>query len=204
MWMRILLRPFAAFAVLALCASAGASFAQATDPAIPTIDAFDNALIETMKQAKALGPKGRYQKLEPAIQRAFNLPVMTRFAVGPAWGQFSEPDHNALIDAFTRLTVASYAHNFDGYGGERFVINPKVQTRGPDKIVETKLMRPGDKPVSLNYRMRLDGATWKVIDIYYGNISQLSLRRADLANTASVGARALIRDMNNQADKLLK
>jgi phospholipid transport system substrate-binding protein len=67
-------------------------------------------------------------------------------------------------------------------------------------------MRPNDKPVMLNYRMRQDGGSWKVIDIYYGgNISQLTIRRNDLAATAMVGgAKALTKNMNNQADKLLK
>jgi phospholipid transport system substrate-binding protein len=206
MWMRILLRPVAALAVLVLGVCAGSNFAlaQAADPAIATIDGFDNALLDTMKQATSLGPKGRYQKLTPAVQRAFNLPAMARFAVGPNWSQYNAADRQSLVDAFTRLTIASYAHNFDGYGGEHFEISPNVQTRGLDKIVQTKLIRPRDKPVALNYRMRQEGGTWKVIDIYYGNISQLSIRRADFANSATVGAGALIHDMTAQANKLEK
>jgi phospholipid transport system substrate-binding protein len=204
MWMRTLLGPVVAVAIVALGLSASRGFAQAPDPAIATINGFDNALLDTMKEATSLGVKGRYQKLTPAVQRAFNLPAMTRFAVGTNWSQFSDADHQALIDAFTRLTIASYAHNFDGYGGEHFEISPNVQTRGLDKIVQTKLIRPRDKPVSLNYRMRQDGGTWKVIDIYYGNISQLSIRRADFANSATVGAGALIHDISAQANKLEK
>ena len=38
----------------------------------------------------------------------------------PIWNEFSDADHDTLTDAFTRLTVASYAHNFDGFGGEHF------------------------------------------------------------------------------------
>ena len=130
----------------------GSARAADTDPAIATIDAFDKTLLETMKAADDLGVKGRYRKMEPAIQRAFNLPVMTRYAVGSKWTDFNDAEHQGLVDAFTRLTVASYAHNFDGYGGEHFEINPAVQTRNLDKIVQTKLIRTKDKPVVLNYR----------------------------------------------------
>jgi phospholipid transport system substrate-binding protein len=185
--------------------AASPTHAQAADPAIPTIDAFDKALLETMKSAGDLGVKGRYKKLEPVIEKAFNLPVMTRFAVGEKWTTYSDDEHQNLIDAFTRLTVASYAHNFDGYSGESFVINPAVQTRNQDKIVLTQLVRPKDKPVPLNYRMRLANGAWKVIDIYYqGNISQLTIRRNDLAATAMTGnAKALVRNLNTQADRLM-
>ena len=184
---------------------AGPARAADADPAIATIDAFDKTLIETMKSADDLGVKGRYKKMEPAIQKAFALPVMTRYAVGNKWTDFNDTDHQALIDAFTRLTVASYAHNFDGYAGEHFEISPDVQTRNQDKIVQTKLIRPKDKPVTLNYRMRLAEGGWKVIDIYFGSISQLTIRRNDLTATGvASGAKGLAKIMNGQADKLMR
>ena len=207
--MRRLARPFAVVATaLALLVGLGTGAARAadTDPAVATLDTFHKALIETMKQGAELGVKGRYRKLEPVVKQTFNLPVMTRFAVGTKWSEFTDADHQALIDAFTRLTVASYAHNFDSYGGERFDVNPNGQTRGVDKIVQTKLIRPNDGPVTLNYRMRQVDGAWKVIDIYYGGgVSQLTVRRADLAATAMTGgAKALTKDLSDQADKLLK
>jgi len=207
MWMRKLGSPLiVAAAVFALVAGIGAGVARAkTDPAIDTIDAFDKTLLETMKSAGDLGVKGRYHKLEPAVAKTFDLPVMTRYAVGAKWNEFNDTERQGLIDAFTHLTVASYAHNFDGYEGEHFEINPTVQTRNLDKIVQTKLIRTKDKPVVLNYRMRLADGTWKVIDIYYGSISQLTIRRNDLAATALTGgAKALTKNMNNQGDKLLR
>jgi len=205
MWMIRLGRPFAA-AVTAFALMAGAGAARAdTDPAITTIDAFDKSLLETMQAAGDLGVKGRYKKLEPAVERTFNLPVMARYAVGGKWNEFNDTERQGLIDAFTRLTVASYAHNFDGYEGEHFEINPDVTTRNLDKIVQTKLIRTKDKPVILNYRMRLADGAWKVIDVYFGSISQLTIRRNDLAATALTGgAKALTKNMNNQAEKLLK
>jgi phospholipid transport system substrate-binding protein len=194
-----------ALGTLSLGSGGGIARAADADPAIATIDAFDKTLLDTMKSADELGVKGRYKKLEPAIQKAFALPVMTRYAVGNKWSDFNDTDHQNLIDAFTRLTVASYAHNFDGYAGEHFEISPDVQTRNQDKIVQTKLIRPKDKPVTLNYRMRLADGGWKVIDIYYGSISQLTIRRNDLTATGVVsGANGLVRIMNGQADKLLK
>jgi phospholipid transport system substrate-binding protein len=187
--------------------AAGAPAARAADdPAIGTITSFDNALIETMKAADSLGVKGRFKKLEPAVERTFDLGAMTRFAVGPAWLQFSDADKKALVDAFTRLTVASYAHNFDGYSGQHFEVTPAVDTRGIDKVVQTHLVQPNSAPVTLSYRMRQSGGSWKVIDVFYnGTISQLTTRRADLSSTAgSGGAAALLAKLNSQTAKLMQ
>jgi phospholipid transport system substrate-binding protein len=190
---------------LALFALAPQARAEA-DPAAAQIDGFDNALIGVMKQADQLGVRGRVRKLTPEIERAFNMPIMTKFAVGPAWTGMSDADHTALIGAFTRYSAASYAHNFDGYTGEKFVVDPNVVTRGPDKIVATQLIPGHGETVVIDYRMRNDGGTWKIIDVLFkGTISQLSTRRSDFAATvASGGASALIAHMDAQTEKLLK
>ena len=54
-----------------------------------------------MKAGKSLGADGRARKLTPAVERAFDLPTMTRFAVGSAWSSYSSSDQAALIKAFT-------------------------------------------------------------------------------------------------------
>ncbi len=190
---------------LAIAPLAAGPARAAPDPASSQIASFDNALVESMQQGPSLGAKGRYRKLAPVIERTFDLPTMTRFAVGPAWSGFSKAQQQAAIDAFGRLTIASYAHNFNSYGGERFEIEPNVQTRGPDKIVQTHMIRPHDAPVALIYRMRESGGAWKVIDVYYGAISQLTTRRSDFAApVASGGAAGLVAHLDALVDNLMK
>ncbi|MGI8841499.1 MAG: ABC transporter substrate-binding protein [Caulobacteraceae bacterium] len=196
--------PIFAAAFLALVAPAFARAAPA-DPAAARIEAFDRALVDTMKAGPALGPAGRYRKLAPAVEGAFDLPVMTRFAVGPAWATMSEADRQALIGAFTRLTVASYAHNFDRFGGEKFDIDPAVQSRGADKIVRCRLTTSDGKTVNLLYRMHAAAGGWKIVDVYYGAVSQLTTRRADFAAPlASGGAKSLIAHLAATSAKLLQ
>ncbi len=198
------LSPFAAVLGALAIAAAPALGAAPADPAAARIETLDKALIETLRQGQALGPKGRYRKLEPVIEAAFDLPQMTRIAVGPTWNTLSAADQDALVKAFTRLTVASYAHNFDKFGGETFTLDPNVQTRGADKVVKSVLTPGSGAPVNLTYRMRLSGGAWKIIDVYYGSISQLTTRRADFAAPlASGGAKGLVAHLDGLSDKLL-
>ncbi len=181
--------------------------AASADPAAAQVDAFDAALLSAMKAGKAAGVQGRYRTLAPAVTRAFDIPTMIRFAVGPqAWSSIPAGQQQALTEAFQRLTVASYAHNFDAYSGERFEVDPNVVTRGPDKVVQTKIIATSGAPVAISYRMRQSGDAWKIIDVFYnGAISQLTTRRADFSATlAHGGAPALIAHLNQLADKELK
>lgn len=192
---------------LALLASplAGPPAHAATDPGVTQVETFDAALLDVMKNGKALGPKGRYRRLEPVVEREFDLAAMTRFAVGPAWANFSPAQQQAAIEAFTRLSIASYAHNFDDYSGQSFQVDPTTLNRGPDKLVQSRMLRQHDAPVQLNYRMRESGGTWKIIDIYFDNISQLTTRRSDFAKpVADGGAAGLIAHLNTLVDNLMK
>jgi phospholipid transport system substrate-binding protein len=191
-----------AAAVLAL---AWPVIAAPADPAAARVDALHNALLEMMKEGPSLGAKGRARKLTPAVEAAFDIPTMTRFAVGSKWAQMTPAQQSALIAAFTHLTAANYAHNFDKYDGERFTIDPNVQTRGADKIVQSKLIPAHDKPVNLIYRMRQTPEGWKIIDVYYDGVSQLTTRRSDFAQPVETGgAEGLLSHLNALTDKLLK
>nr|MEA2798709.1 phospholipid transport system substrate-binding protein [Phenylobacterium sp.] len=190
---------------LAMAAGPPAVHAQQTDPAAAQIEKFDAAVLDVMKQAKKLGTRGRYDALQPVIERTFDLPAMTRFAVGSAWNTLSPEDKAAVVKAFTRMTVATYAHNFDSYGGEKFSVE-KVDTRGLDKLVRTRLTGSG-APTQLAYRMRQDASgAWKVIDVYYNStVSSLLGQRSEYAATlSSGGVQALIRKLNSRADQLIQ
>lgn len=187
-------------------APAHAENSASSDPAATTISAFYAVLTDTMKHGKELGAEGRFQKLAPAVDAAFDTPLMVQFAVGPTWSTMSQSDHDALIAAFRRYTIADYGHNFESDSGEKFTIDPNVVVRGADHIVQTTLTPAKGDKVALNYRMRQAGQSWKIVDVFLaGYVSELSTRRSDYASTiASGGAPALVKKLNALSDNLMK
>jgi len=185
--------------------AAGPVAAAASDPAAARIEAWDSSLLSVMKEGPSLGVMGRYRRLEPVVQDTFDLPLMTRFAVGPSWASMSDAEHQALVKAFTRLTTASFAHNFDRFNGERFEVTPNVQARGPEKIVQSRLTPKDKSSVALVYRMRESNGGWKVVDVYFNAISQLTTRRSDFAAPlASGGEKGLVAHIEEASAKLLR
>ena len=190
---------------MALAAFLPCAVRAAADPAAAQVQSLDDALLASMKAGAGEGVMARYRKLAPVVEQVFDLRAMTGFAVGPNWSKFSADEQAAAIAAFARLTIASYATNFKTYDGERFEISPDVVTRGVDKVVQTQLFSAHAAPVSLNYRMRESSGSWKIIDIYYGAVSQLTIRRSDFsAPVAAGGARGLVDHMNSLSDELTK
>jgi phospholipid transport system substrate-binding protein len=175
--------------------------AQAADPARATIEALNDGLLGIMKAKGTV--KSRSATIAPVLDRTFDLPLMTRLAVGPSWTSIAPADQQALVAAFRRMTIAQYATNFDSFGGETFTIDPNIETRGGDKLVRTTLNTPSKEGIPISYRLRQTGGSWKIIDVFYKNsISQIATRRSDFASVlAKGGAKALITHLDSIAAK---
>ena len=146
----------AAFAAAAVLAATSAPAQQAAAPAA-VVESFHAALLDAMRNARALGARGRERRLRPAMQAAFDLPAMARIAVGPPWTAMAEGERQALASAFADWVVATYANRFDGYAGESFATVGESALGSGDRLARTQLLRPNDSPVQLNYLLR--GAT---------------------------------------------
>jgi phospholipid transport system substrate-binding protein len=190
----------------ALLASLPLRPSQAAGSPTDTIKSFYDTLLSVMQQAKALGIQGRYEKLDPAIRKAFNLPLMTRLSVGPDWQKISPDEQNKLIAAFSDLSVSTYAARFDGYSGEHFEVDPNTTQNSSGVIVSTKLVPTKDEPVQLNYLMRDGDAGWQILDVFLkGTVSELATRRSEFsAVLRRDGADGLLHLIQTRADDLKK
>src|ERR1700688_4172681 len=90
-------------AAFTLCAA----FALPAQPAAAaagadTVRAFYTTLLDTMRNAQSLGAQGRYARLTPSIRQNFDIPFMTRLAVGPDWNSLTPVQQAQVTEAFER------------------------------------------------------------------------------------------------------
>jgi phospholipid transport system substrate-binding protein len=182
------------------------SASRAAGSPVDTIKAFYDTLLSVMQQAKTLGLNGRYQKLDPAIHRAFNLALMTRLSVGPDWQKLSPEEQKSLVAAFTDLSVSTYAARFDGFSGEHFEVDPNPAQSSGGVIVKSKLVKSSGEPVQLNYLVREGDAGWQILDVFLeGTISELATRRSEFSSVLRRdGAQALVQLIQRRAADLKK
>ena len=176
----------------------------AGDPNLAVVEKFPAALLDTLKQGKALGIQGRYKKLEPEVDAAFDMKAMTQFTVGPKWAGMSESDRASVVAAFRRMTISSYASNFKEFKDQQFTLDQKVDVRGVDRIVKSQIIPKGEKPVNLRYRLRETGGSARIIDVIYESVSQIATRRSDFSATVNEGgAPALVKKLDEISDRLM-
>ena len=168
----------------ALCLGGVAYAAAPVDPAAVQIDALDRGLISVTRTPTQ---RERVATLAPVIAQTFNPSVMASFVVGAGWARMTPADQSAIAAALSRYMTGRLAREFATAQNATITIDPTVQVRGVDKVVRTVVSTPGDTPDRLDYRMRAYGGVWKVIDVYYNGVSELTTRRADLAATLATG-----------------
>ena len=175
-------------------------------PASELVQNFQSGLLSVMKDAKKLGVKGRYDRLEPIITNTFHLPLMAGLSAGTHWQTASRDQRNRLVEAFTGMSIATLATLFDGYSGEEFIV--QGEREGPQGItfVDTALKIPGrDSDVAISYVARKSEGQWRLIDVIVdGGISELKVRISEYRQTLNQGGiEGLINLLRNKVSDLL-
>lgn len=175
--------------------------ARADEPAQP-VQHLHDALLAAMRDGPRLGFDGRARQLAPVIDQVYDMPGMTRTALGAGGARLSPEQVQRITDAFTRYTVAVYARQFASWDGEQFQTGTPRPAHGGGTLVPTRLIPASGEPVALTYLVRDDGAGhWRIADVLLdGTISQLAVRRGEFAALLKLkGADGLAESLERRA-----
>tara|TARA_R110001606_G_scaffold396391_1_gene570418 strand:- start:275 stop:874 length:600 start_codon:yes stop_codon:yes gene_type:complete len=170
---------FRILAIVALLVSMATPVSAAGSPR-DRVALLNATLLDVMQNADTLGYSGRYAKLQPVMAGLYDFALMSRVAVGAYWKELDEKSRNRLIDAFQRMSIATYAARFDGYSGEKFEIVSDEESVRNTVLVKTDLIKSDGSPVALNYLLRPTDGNWRIIDVFLdARFSELARLRAD-------------------------
>ena len=164
---------------------------------------FYGVLLGTMRDGRTLGESGRYARLAPVVNRTFDIPMMTRLAIGPSWDTLVPAQQQQLLAAFAHYVAATYADRFDTYSGEQLQVTGE-RPNGNDVMVQTKIAKANGEATRLDYLMRQDQGSWRISDVYLdGTISQLAVHRSEFHSILQrEGVDGLVMALNRKVDLL--
>ena len=191
-------------AIVALTLFAALGPARAAESPQQVVVALQDTLLDVMKHAGSLGFKGRYERLEPILTESFNFPLMARVSVGRHWKRLDEAARKELVDAYSRMSVATFAARFNGYSGQRFEVLSEDETARGGKVVKTQLVSPNEDPIALNYVMRRAREHWRIIDVSLdAKYSELARQRSEFTAVMDrEGLDGLVRTIRDKVEQL--
>jgi phospholipid transport system substrate-binding protein len=126
--------------------------------------------------------------LAPVVDQVFDLTTVLKISVGPRWDSIDDDLRARLLKAYRRFTVATYVASFDKNDSARFQILPDVRDAGTDRIVSTEIVDAEGQHTRLDYVMRNDNGTWRIVDVLLdGSISRVAVQRSDFRRILAAG-----------------
>ncbi len=194
-----LLLPQILAAGLLMAASAAPLHAASPEGATAVVERFQSTLISVMKDAQKLGYEGRYKRLAPAVEESHNLPGIAQFAAGRYWEKLSDQQKKTYVDAFAKMSMATYAYRFDDYSGESFKAVSEEATGKGDALVHTLFSKANDEKIHFDYVLRRKDGVWRIINIIVDGVSDLAIKRSEYGNILrDQGADVLIAKLQGQ------
>jgi phospholipid transport system substrate-binding protein len=171
---------------------------------LEAIEGLNQVLLETMQQGPALGFSGRYEKLGLPLVNLFSFRTMAEIGLQRHWSTIPDPDREAIVESFTRMSIATFASRFDDFKGESFSVESVKPGPRSLILISTLVHRPGKEAVNLTYVMRDGEAGPEVIDVLaQGRFSELARQRAEMsAIFKRSGAAGLIQSLDAKASEL--
>ena len=131
--------------------------------------------------------------VEETIYPHVDFDRISALVLGKNWKSASETEKTQFKQEFKTLLVRTYSRAFIEFKDWSVQFLPVTKDENPDKvIVNTEVLQPGRKAISVNYRMMKNGNEWKAYDILIEGVSLVTNYRSsfksDIERTGSLAS----------------
>src|SRR5882757_6946380 len=163
-----MLRRIRLFASLSLAVAAlsllGPSSAEAAGSAGDFIQARQNQVTSLLHQGQGAQ---RDKQVAAVLDGMIGYDDLAKASLSAHWDELSEGQHKEFTDILKRLVQRSYEKNLKN------ILEYRVEYLGEEPgsdgiVVHTRASsaeKPGDEPITIDYRLQQGNSAWKVIDI---------------------------------------
>jgi phospholipid transport system substrate-binding protein len=187
------------------CVGTIAPAAPAAESPRAVVEATTSAVIAVLAD-KSLSTDEKRRRVEEIVYARVDFDTLSRLVLGRSWNQLSEEQRAEFEREFKQNLSATYGRNVESYKNEKVtIIDDRQEARG-DWTVRTKIVRHGPDDISVDYRLRQTGGTWKIIDVIIEGVSLVSNYRSQfqeiMANGGIDRLLKLLREKNARGEPL--
>lgn len=158
--------------------------------------------------------KGDTSKLiewaEKSVVSSFDFNRMTRLAVGKDWRQATPEQRQQLTQEFRTLLIRTFANAFIGISKNQTLEYLPFKMNGDENhvVVKTLIVKPGVKPVDVNFSLEKGADSWRVYDVVLAGVSLITNYRESFTQEIRAngmdGLIKMLADKNRQAAQKAK
>ena len=188
----------AAAAALSLFA-AKAAHAGSPQEAQQFVDGVASNVLEVIKTKASTAEK--MGQLESIFAGAVDIPYVGKYVLGRHWNAASADQQQRYLAAYQPFVLKNYASKLTKYSGQNYKLKNARGENG-QYVVTMEIVDPGNPSVFVDYTMREDAGSYKVIDIAVEGVSLRATQRSEFNSIVSgKGLDYLIGALERQAAK---
>lgn len=174
---------YAALLSFILPAPASADEAKsASSPSAQFVQSLGNTALMSLT-GKNMNRKTREDRVRKILHDNFDVAAIGKFALGQYWRTASEGQKKEYMDLFEDMIVQTYTTRFEDYSGQKLKV--EGSTPAPplgDFIVSSQVLQKDGPPVNLQWRVRKEGAGFRIVDVTVENVSMSQTQRSDFVS----------------------
>lgn len=171
----------------ATAATEAAASTEASQGAFKFVQATADAGLKFLSNPSATmtEKKAQFRKL---LDNSFDLDTIGRFALGRYWNSATPAQQRDYLTQFRRMVVDVYANRFGDYKGQKFETKSFRSISDTDTLV-TSFIHPvgGGEDIQVDWRVRLKGGKYKIVDVLVAGVSMSVTQRSDFASVIQRG-----------------
>jgi len=129
----------------------------------------------------------RREQLRQILGARFDFAEMAKRSLGSNWQKGSSAEQQQFVRLFTDHLEKSYIAQIESYAGEKIIYGREAVEQDQAEV-ETKIVTKKSEQVSVNYKLKADGAEWKVYDVVIENVSLVNNFRTQFSRILAKGS----------------
>lgn len=183
-------------------ASQSAGRDEAATP-VDVVERLHDGLAEFAAEADSSNLEQRIERLRPLITSTHDLPYIAELTVRREWKDLPPAHRERFVDAFERLSIATYASRFAELDGDPFRTLEADPADGDRAHVRAEIVPADGEPIPLDYSLQERDGRWRIINIVADGVSDLALKRAEYRRVLAGGTiDDLIAELESQVDAM--
>jgi phospholipid transport system substrate-binding protein len=179
-------RTLLALAFAAVVAAAPGPAQSATETPEQFVERTSNDVLAVLRDG-SLGHEAKISKLQAMLDERSDFETISKLVLAVHYRKFSDAQRKDFVDLLHRYLTTTYGHQIDNYANETVsVTGGREEARG-DYTVQTKIRRTTGQDLSVEYRLRKVGDTWRLIDVIGEGISLVSNLRSQFGEILNDG-----------------
>lgn len=171
--------------------------AASPDAAKAFVDGFASKVLAIVSNSSG-SRSDKQAQIETLFSDKVDIDYIAKFVLGPSWRTATATQQAAYVAAYKPFILKNYSGRLTKYSGQTYTLKG-ARSEGDTAYVTMLINDPDGQSITLDYRLREAGGSFKITDITVEGVSLLNTQRSEFKSVVnSKGIDGLIEALEKQ------